>query len=591
MNVRLPSILLRQSRLLDQMMILSIFLSSVIIVAVQLCSLLVISSSMTADLKNKAVVTADETALLLTDPLYTVDDEQAVRIGEALLSSGRISGIRLVSATSATLLDKYMEEESHQIAPITRSIVYEGIFLGTVELFFSNREIIETRKRLASIALIVVAASIIANFLAYQYIILGRAKKPLKMIFAGIDAIADGNYELLIPETKFVDVNAIINPINEMATRVRMKNFELLEANTLLEQRVAERTSELQKSLNDLHQAQAHLIASEKLSTLGYLSAGMAHELNTPLGAILSSNRLLIDFLDKKQTKLIDFMLTLDKGGRNLYNAVLALGMRQSTTLEIPLINRKQIKEIQQKLEGDGIPNSQEVAEYLVDLGVSHHMSEFLDLLKTGKNAEILSFVAEPIVSRRMAEIVEVAAQKAANVISALRSYLSPEANDLTRIVEVDRDIEKVLLLMNNMLKHGIHVQCEFSGVQVHGSSDKLSQVWINLIRNAAQAMEFKGDLTIRTETRDDHACVSITDSGPGIPESIRNRIFEPFFTTKKEGEGMGLGLDICSRIVAAHRGAITVKSRPGCTEFIVMLPVAAGEEINSVESRRAYNI
>jgi len=172
-----------------------------------------------------------------------------------------------------------------------------------------------------------------------------------------------------------------------------------------------------------------------------------------------------------------------------------------------------------------------------------------------------------------MAEIVDVAAHKAANVVSALRSYLNPAMNEVSRVVEVDRDIEKVLLLMNNLLKHGIQVQCEFSGVHVLGSSDKLAQVWLNLIRNAAQAMDFKGQLIVRTEQKDGWALISVIDSGPGIPDSIVDRIFEPFFTTKKEGEGMGLGLDICRRIIGSYHGTLSATSMPGCTEFCVRLP------------------
>jgi signal transduction histidine kinase len=85
--------------------------------------------------------------------------------------------------------------------------------------------------------------------------------------------------------------------------------------------------------------------------------------------------------------------------------------------------------------------------------------------------------------------------------------------------------------------------------------------------------MEYSGELLIRTEVRDGSAVVSMTDSGPGIPDEIRSKIFQPFFTTKKHGEGIGLGLDICKRIVESHKGTISFESGPGRTEFIVNLP------------------
>jgi signal transduction histidine kinase len=160
-------------------------------------------------------------------------------------------------------------------------------------------------------------------------------------------------------------------------------------------------------------------------------------------------------------------------------------------------------------------------------------------------------------------------------VVSALRSYLSPEQADAEAIVEVDRDLLRVLTLMHNMLKHGITVTTELEPVRVIGSSDRLSQVWMNLIRNAAQAMEYSGALLIRAVKSEGRVIVSVIDSGPGVPLEIRDKIFQPFFTTKKQGEGLGLGLDICRKIVESARGSITLESRPGRTEFRVNLPAA----------------
>jgi signal transduction histidine kinase len=98
--------------------------------------------------------------------------------------------------------------------------------------------------------------------------------------------------------------------------------------------------------------------------------------------------------------------------------------------------------------------------------------------------------------------------------------------------------------------------------------------VWANLISNAIYAMKGSGTLTIEIATEAPYVRVRIIDTGPGIPPEIVNRIFEPFFTTKEAGEGNGLGLDICRRIVERHRGRITVESKPGNTCFSVYLPL-----------------
>ncbi|MFQ3584917.1 MAG: ATP-binding protein [Cyanobacteriota bacterium] len=104
---------------------------------------------------------------------------------------------------------------------------------------------------------------------------------------------------------------------------------------------------------------------------------------------------------------------------------------------------------------------------------------------------------------------------------------------------------------------------------------DELNQVWTNLIHNAIQAMEGKGQLQVRAYPQGSEAVVEIIDSGPGIPAELRERIFEPFFTTKPAGEGSGLGLDIVRRILDKHQGRIEVESQPGRTCFRILLPLS----------------
>jgi signal transduction histidine kinase len=103
-----------------------------------------------------------------------------------------------------------------------------------------------------------------------------------------------------------------------------------------------------------------------------------------------------------------------------------------------------------------------------------------------------------------------------------------------------------------------------------------LNQVWTNLIDNAADAMDGRGTLTVRTSAvGDDRVMVEIGDTGPGVPDDVRNRVFEPFFTTKEVGRGTGLGLDIAWQIIVGrHGGEISVESTPGDTRFQVVLPI-----------------
>jgi len=564
-------------RLMKEIQFLSLVISTLIIITVQIISLLVISNSMLADLKKKAQITADETCEFLTEPLYNLDEAQAFRIGGVLLSSGRISGIILESTATGLLINHPPQVESGAIPSITRDIVDADIHVGTVTLYFSDAEISGMRSRLTLIALSILAAVIVANILANRFVIRDRMQKPVTAIIQGIDAITAGQYDRTIPETEYADLNSLIRMMNEMAAKILTKKRELQESNSLLEQRVMERTAKLGNSLQELQQAQNLLIESEKLSALGQLSAGMAHELNTPLGAIISSNGIMTEFLDHKQRAMIDFIPTLTESQRCLFDKVMAFGMRRSVILEFPVSSMKASRDFRALLESERIPHFKEVAEILQDIGIAEKFPELADCLRTDKNMQVIEMANETIIARRMAEIVAVAARKAAGVVAALRSYLAPEAQGEEQVVDIVKDLENVLVLMHNMLKYGILIHREFGMARVMGSSDKLGQVWINLIRNAAQAMDFKGELVLKTETRDGKALVTIIDSGCGVPPEIQDRIFDPFFTSKKQGEGMGLGLDICRRIIEAHNGTITFTSVPGRTEFTVTLPAYVG--------------
>lgn len=103
---------------------------------------------------------------------------------------------------------------------------------------------------------------------------------------------------------------------------------------------------------------------------------------------------------------------------------------------------------------------------------------------------------------------------------------------------------------------------------------DDLLHLWTNLIMNAVQAMNYSGKLNISGNRENGYAVVKVEDSGPGIPDSLREKIFDPFFTTKPPGEGSGLGLDICLKIVEKHNGIISYDSKPGKTVFTVKLPL-----------------
>jgi signal transduction histidine kinase len=564
----------RSRRLIDEVQLLAIALSTVIILVVQISSILIISYSMGASLRKDAVRVADELVSYLSEPMYNVDDEQTVRMAESMLVSGRLSGIELVSTASGTLISEMPGKESRIIAPITRNIVYnDDLLLGTVTLHYSDAEINATKRRIVYIGMLILAAVIAVNLVVNRFLLKQRVFRSLESIVNGIGLIRIGDYSARIESSRYDDVNVLINLINEMSSSILAKSSQLVESNALLENRVAERTEELSRSLSDLRQAQNRLVESGKLSALGLLAAGMAHELNTPLGAILASNRNVIDFLEAKTRSFHPFFRSLTDREASLFDMVISRGASLSRRLDLQEPSRARQREIREDMARLGVEDPAGVAECLIDMGLDPADGALRPLLAEPRALTVLQAASDILVTRRMAEVVDVAGKKASTVVSALRLYLSSDNDDMEASVDIDATVDNILTLMHNMLKHGVTVKREFSGARTKGSAEKLGQVWMNIIRNAAQAMDFNGELVIRTGFDGSWAFVSFIDSGPGIPDDVLPRVFDPFFTTKKQGEGMGLGLDICRRIVEAHKGSISIDTRPGRTEFRVSLP------------------
>jgi signal transduction histidine kinase len=559
--------------LLDQIKFTTILLSTIIIIVVQLVSLLIISQSMGNNLRIEADRVADELAIFLSEPMYNVDDQQTILVADAMLSSGRLVGINLFSAASGRLVSYLNDNESRYIEPIVREISRNGLFLGTVTLYFSDTEIIATRNRFVLIGILVIISVFLVNIVGNRLFLQTQIVSSVKPIIDGISSIRMGKYSTKIPLSRYADVNQLITLLNDMTTSILLTNSALLEANVLLEKRVEERTSELSQSLQDLRQAQDRLVESGKLSALGLMVAGMAHELNTPLGAILSSNRTVMDFFDEKMPGFHDFFTSLTNRELSLYLQILELGAPMSRKLDFLEPNRSRLRKIRESLADQGIQEHRVIADYLAELGIFTIDDVLRSHLYEPRAVFILKYASEILSTRRMTEVVDTAGKKAASVVSALQFYLSHEGEELEKVVSVEEDIEQILILMNNMLKHGITIKREYSGVKTKGSSEKLGQVWMNIIRNAAQAMDYKGTLLIRTITLQSTIMVSFTDTGPGISDDVLPHIFLPFYTTKKHGEGMGLGLDICKRIVESHNGTIEVETKPGETQVRIILP------------------
>jgi signal transduction histidine kinase len=277
-----------------------------------------------------------------------------------------------------------------------------------------------------------------------------------------------------------------------------------------------EKNKKLQKLYQELKETQSQLIQSEKMASLGQLVAGVAHELNNPISFVYANMKELEIYIGAVEEIL---KTVLENSGKN----------------DIESKIQEMTNSLQSKYDLNFIQN------------------------------DIEGLIKESIEG----------SQRVKTVVENLRNFSRIDEGEF-KAVDLHQGLDSTLMLLNNEIKNRIQIHRNYGNLpkfECHPSH--INQVFMNLLLNAVQAIEGKGNIWIETSCDNHFIYIKISDDGRGIPNEVQGKIFDPFFTTKPVGEGTGLGLSVSYGIIEKHKGSIQLESKAGeGTEFLITLPL-----------------
>ncbi len=341
------------------------------------------------------------------------------------------------------------------------------------------------------------------------------------------------------------------------------------------------------------HQAEA--LHREKLVSLGTLAAGLMHELHNPgsaakrAAAQLRENLMRLQELSLRSASKPKTPEQLECMHNLLEHAMKGCHCSAMSSVEQADAEEK----LAEWLQDAGVENAFTIAPSLVEIGFEQdELNCAREYFDAKSFSDALNWLEALVSSVSLVCAIEESISRVSDLAMAVKKFAYDERSP-AKDLDVHDSLQSTLTILGHKLRIkqiGVEKKFEASPSMIHTRGSALSQVWTNLIDNAADASPMQGQIEIATWTEPANGAdpgwlaVSITDHGPGIPADVLPRIFEAFFTTKPQGSGTGLGLEIVHRIVTQKFGGkIDVESQPGNTRFVVRLPLGGTQAVNGV--------
>lgn len=327
--------------------------------------------------------------------------------------------------------------------------------------------------------------------------------------------------------------------------------------------------SQTKKLIEELKMNQNLLLRKEKLGALGQLISGVAHEINTPIGAIKASAETMDSLFMTTLEEILDAAGAYDDEEYDAFLELVSMTLEAKGEMKSTLEVRMAKKEVKKYFEEIGLEKRDRILTLIGELEIvdSDRIRERLSLFQMENITDILERITKLTAFASGIPIILYASDRVSQIVLALKSYV--HTSSISKNVELDliKSIENVLILFRNQLKGDIKINRVYgnSPCVITGNPDELAQVWTNLIQNAIYAMKDGGELTIEIkELEDGNVEVLVGDTGAGIAPELLDQIYDPFFTTRQRGEGSGLGLNIAKKIIEKHNGVLEVTSQVG---------------------------